>query len=60
MKYQSILTAVAVATLIPSIAAAESGFFVAASVGRAELSEAFDGAYRHMKVGERIVIGPRK
>jgi OOP family OmpA-OmpF porin len=43
MKSQSLLTAVAVAALLPSIAAAESGFYVAGSVGRAELSEDFDG-----------------
>jgi OOP family OmpA-OmpF porin len=43
MKTQSILTMLAIAALIPSIASADKGLFVAASVGSAELSESFDG-----------------
>jgi OOP family OmpA-OmpF porin len=43
MKTQSILAAVAIAALTPSLAFADKGLFVAASVGSAELSESFDG-----------------
>ena len=43
MKTQSILAAVAIAALTPMTALADEGFFVAASVGSAELSESFDG-----------------
>jgi OOP family OmpA-OmpF porin len=43
MKTQSILAAVAIAALTPSIASADNGLFVAASVGSAELSDSFDG-----------------
>lgn len=43
MKTQSIFAAVTIAALIPSIAIADKGLFVAASVGSAELSESFDG-----------------
>jgi hypothetical protein len=42
MKTQSILAAVAIAALTPSLAFADKGLFVAASVGSAELSESFD------------------
>jgi len=43
MKTQSILAVFALAVLTPSIASADRGLFVAASVGSAELSETFDG-----------------
>jgi len=43
MKTQLILAAVAIAALTPSLAFADKGLFVAASVGSAELSESFDG-----------------
>jgi hypothetical protein len=43
MKSQSLLTTVAIAALIPSIAAADSGLFIAGNIGKAELSENFDG-----------------
>jgi len=42
MKIQSILIAAALAVSIPSTALAESGFFVAGSLGKANLSENFD------------------
>ena len=43
MKSLSIFTAVAIAALTPSIAAADGGLLIAGSVGSAELSEDFDG-----------------
>ena len=43
MKTQSILTVLAIAIFIPSVASADKGLFVAASVGSAELSDSFDG-----------------
>ncbi|MDH5619528.1 MAG: porin family protein [Gammaproteobacteria bacterium] len=43
MKTRSILIAAVLAVLIPVTAFADSGFFLAASVGSAELSEDFDG-----------------
>jgi OOP family OmpA-OmpF porin len=42
MKIQSILAVLVLAALTPSIASADKGLFVAASVGSAELSESFD------------------
>jgi OOP family OmpA-OmpF porin len=42
MKIQSILIAAALAVSIPSTTFAESGFFVAGSIGKANLSEDFD------------------
>jgi OOP family OmpA-OmpF porin len=42
MKTQSILAALLMATLTPSLAFADKGLFVAGSVGSAELSESFD------------------
>jgi hypothetical protein len=43
MKTQSILIAAALCVLIPATTFADNGFFIAASVGSAELSEDFDG-----------------
>lgn len=43
MKTQSIIAAVILAAMTPVIAVADSGVYVAASVGQAELSEDFDG-----------------
>ena len=43
MKSQSIITAVAIAALTPSMASAEEGLFIAAGIGSADLSESFDG-----------------
>jgi len=43
MKIKSILAVLAIAALTPSIASADKGLFVAASVGSAELSDSFDG-----------------
>ena len=43
MKTQSILIAAVLAVLTPITTLADSGFFVAASIGSAELSEEFDG-----------------
>ena len=43
MKTQSILAVLALAALTPSVASADKGLFVSASVGGAELSESFDG-----------------
>jgi OOP family OmpA-OmpF porin len=43
MKNHLILIAAALAVLTPLTALADSGFFVAASIGSAELSEDFDG-----------------
>ena len=43
MKIQSMLIAAVLAVLMPVTAIADSGFFLAASVGSAELSEDFDG-----------------
>jgi len=42
MKLPSILIAVLIAALTPSLAFADKGLFIAASVGSAELSETFD------------------
>lgn len=43
MKIKSILVTAALATLVPASTLADSGLFVAASVGSAELTEDFDG-----------------
>jgi opacity protein-like surface antigen len=43
MKTQLILAAVIVAALTPAAAVADSGIYLAANVGQAELSENFDG-----------------
>jgi len=43
MKTQSIIVAAVLAVLTPLTTLADSGFFVAASIGSAELSEDFDG-----------------
>jgi hypothetical protein len=43
MKIQSILVTAALGVLVPVTTFADNGFFLAASVGSAELSEDFDG-----------------
>lgn len=43
MKTPSIMVAAALAAMLPTAALADSGPFVAASIGRADLSEDFDG-----------------
>jgi hypothetical protein len=43
MKTQAILVAAALAILVPATTLADDGFFLAASIGSAELSEDFDG-----------------
>jgi OOP family OmpA-OmpF porin len=60
MKSQSIIAAVAIAALTPSIASADEGLFIAASVGSADLSESFDGfAVDTDSTAYRVAVGWR-
>jgi len=60
MKIQSILIAAALAVSVPSTAFAESGLFVAGSLGKANLSEDFDDFNVDTdSTGFRITIGWR-